>query len=215
MSEQRTPPAAIPAGVAIRRRRPLLDLAARRARPGSGSSIETLMTRSWRDPDLHLRQVRTPFAIVGGVATALYMPLRLTLDLDLLVIADDAPALHAELVGLGCRQVGTLAIGGTTWETPGMYRVDLIESTAPWAVAAVQHPRRSPTDLPVIDLPFLSLMKLESSRAQDIADLSRMLGAADGPTVDRVRAAVLAYRPDDAEDLESLIALGRLEFQAP
>jgi len=58
-------------------------------------------------------------------------------------------------------------------------------------------------------------MKLESSRAQDIADLSRMLGAADGPTVDRVRAAVLAYRPDDAEDLESLIALGRLEFQAP
>ncbi len=35
---------------------------------------------------LDLHRLRTPFVVVGGVATALYMPERATLDLDLLTI---------------------------------------------------------------------------------------------------------------------------------
>ena len=40
---------------------------------------------------------------------------------------------------------------------------------------------------PVLDLPYLVLMKLETSRAQDLADLSKMLGLAADDELDRTR----------------------------
>ncbi len=55
-------------------------------------------------------------------------------------------------------------------------------------------------------------MKLWASRAQDVADLSRMLGQADDATLEQVRAVVRAYRDEDLEDLESLILLGKQEL---
>ena len=57
-------------------------------------------------------------------------------------------------------------------------------------------------------------MKLQASRAQDGADLSRMLGQADDTTLDQVRATMRTYRSEDREDLESLILLGRQELSA-
>jgi cell division septum initiation protein DivIVA len=61
----------------------------------------------------------------------------------------------------------------------------------------------------------LILMKLASGRAQDIADMSRMLGQADEQLRSAVRDAVAKFRPEDMEDLESLIMLGDLELQQP
>jgi hypothetical protein len=66
----------------------------------------------------------------------------------------------------------------------------------------------------VLVLPYLVLMKLESSRLQDTADLSRMLGLASEEELARVRAVVARYAPGEADDLESLIYLGRLEALA-
>jgi hypothetical protein len=40
-----------------------------------------------------------------------------------------------------------------------------------------------------------------------------MLGGADEAALDEVRDAVRMYRPDDLNDLESLITLGKLEYQ--
>jgi len=54
------------------------------------------MDGNWVDAAA-LRQVRTPFVIVGGVATTLYMPRRLTQDLDIPVIVSDAAPLYREL----------------------------------------------------------------------------------------------------------------------
>ena len=54
-------------------------------------------------------------------------------------------------------------------------------------------------------------MKLEASRAQDLADVSRMLGGASEGELEPVRQVVGTYMPEAAEDLESLIALGRME----
>ena len=54
----------------------------------------------------------------------------------------------------------------------------MIESDADWVPEALATARRAPDGLPVIDLPYLVLMKLESGRTQDLADVSRMLGGA-------------------------------------
>ena len=52
------------------------------------------------------------------------------------------------------------------------------------------------------------------SRTLDLGDISRMLGAADEPTLDEVRAVVRDHLGEEnLGDLESLIALGRLEFE--
>ncbi|MCB0076362.1 MAG: hypothetical protein KDD73_02990 [Anaerolineales bacterium] len=46
---------------------------------------------------------------------------------------------------------------------------------------------------------------------QDWADLSRMMGWAAEKDVSQVRMIVAPYRPEDREDVESLIFLGRKE----
>ena len=198
------------------KRKAFLALALRRAQPGSGSASAFLQNRTWGELPvaLDLECITTPYLIVGGIATALYMPQRLTLDLNLLVVADDAPVLYRELVAAAYTQTGTLSIGRTNWRTPDGGVLDVIESREPWAPVAVRTPNRSPAGEPVIALPYLVLMKLVASRPQDLADLSRMLGAADEAMLDQVREAVRMYRPEDSADLESLITLGRLELAA-
>ena len=66
---------------------------------------------------------------------------------------------------------------------------------------------------PVLDLPYLVLMKMEMSRAQDLADLSKMLGLAAAEDLTRIREIVARYLPAALEDLESLIYLGGLEMK--
>ena len=54
-------------------------------------------------------------------------------------------------------------------------------------------------------------MKMESSRLQDLADISRMLGYASTQAIETARKVLKAYRPQDEEDFISLLELGRLE----
>ena len=58
-------------------------------------------------------------------------------------------------------------------------------------------------------------MKLTTTRTQDWADLSLMLGLASDKALNAVRSVVARYSPADSEDLESLIYLGNLEVQTP
>lgn len=164
---------------------------------------------------LDLHRLRTPFVIVGGVATALYMPQRVTLDVDLLVIPADELRLAEEIRQAGGIHQGSLTVGGSSWRFPDGSVLDVLVLTEPWVEAAVSSPNRAPTGLPVIALPYLVLMKLASGCAQDIADLSRMLGQADEHLRASVREVVAAFRPEDMEDLERLITLGDLELQEP
>jgi hypothetical protein len=172
--------------------------------------------RLWKETPvtLDLAHLHTPFVVVGGVATRLYMPFRVTLDLDLFVAAVEAPALYYELRQLGCAQEGTLSVGGTTWRTADSKPLITWLGQEPWAAEAVQQPNRAPDGTPVIALPYLVLLKLAANRAQDIADPSRMLGGADEAALQQIRDVVQHYRPADADDLESLILLGQLEYRA-
>ena len=195
------------------RRRLYIKIAQKRVRPGSGSGPQTLWARTWRQPVFDLRTILSvPFVIVGGVATRLYAPERMTDDLDVLIEEKWAAKTAEELRSAGCRVGGRLAVGGSHWVLPDGMALDVLESSENWAAKAIRQPMPGPEGLPVISLPYLILMKLRASRGIDIGDLTRILGAAGEDNLSKTRAVIAAYQEDAVEDLESLIALGKLEY---
>lgn len=185
------------------RRRFYIQMAKKRVRPGSGSGPETLWARTWRRPVFDLRTItKVSFVVIGGVATRLYAPERVTDDLDVLVEAKNADALADDIERAG---------GNSCCKLNGM-ALDVREEDAHWAAEAIANPASAPNGLPVISLPYLVLMKMQSGRAIDIGDLSRVLGAADEASLAETRRVVQSELADGVEDLEGLIYLGRLEY---
>ncbi|HXG42801.1 MAG TPA: hypothetical protein VNL95_08770 [Dehalococcoidia bacterium] len=166
-----------------------------------------------RWPDLADILKPLPWAVIGAVAARLYMPERSTRDLDVVVLAQDAPEARRRLRAAGYSYLGELTIGGSSWTSPDGVPVDLIEGRDPWWPQALAEAaaNRDAQGLPVLPLPYLVLTKLLSGRVQDLADITRMLGQADEESLTRVRALIAQHVPDAMEDLESLIALGKLE----
>lgn len=229
------------------RRAALLEIVERRAKPGGGTAPAVRARRTWSLPVPDLSPVLArPFAIVGGVATRLYMQERASPDLDILIDASDAAAVERALEGAGAVRLSDHSAGGSRWELPTMFATDLPEAAptwrelariggitgvgdrdasaafsprrldvlaldAPWVGPALRAPHMSPTGLPVLALPYLVLMKLTSGTSGDLDDLARMLGAANAGDLDATRAAVRAYRPAAADDLERLVAAGQRE----
>ena len=142
------------------------------------------------------------------------MPERTTLDTEILVLAGDQEAVEQELNVGGCQKLDVLAIGGSTWALPDSTILDVVISDALWVREAIEQPLQTTDDIPVIALPYLVLMKLYANRSQDIADITRMLGGADEHALVDVRAAVARHNPDAVNDIESVIVLGRLEYQS-
>ena len=196
------------------RRRILIDICMRRIRPGTGSAPEFLRRRTAMNPWPDLRPVLQgiPWAITGAVATRAYMPERATKDLDILVRREDGEEVRKRLEAAGYKVITPLAVPGFLFRSPEGVEVDVIFGDYPWIDEALAHPREDPAGYPVLDLPYLVLMKLESSRAQDTADVTRMLGLASDEELERVRKVVARYAPDALEDLEALIYLGQVEM---
>ena len=197
------------------RRRLLLDMAQRRAQLGTGSARVFLEHRTAvaRWPDLTPTLAGIPWAVVGAVATRAYMPARATQDLDILVAPADREKVRARLQRAGFLPVQDLAIGGMTWRSPTGALVHVIESHVAWVADALRSLGQDPQGLPVLDLPYLVLMKVHTGRAQDPADAARMLGLAPDALRREVRQVFQRWLPDALEDLESLIRLGDLEME--
>ncbi len=194
-------------------RQKFIQLTLRRVKPGSGSTNEFLTTRTWNKQVTDLRQlIQANYVIVGGVATRLYMPERMTDDLDILIHEDEATQVYLGLIEQNARRIGDLSIGGTSWELPDRTILDIITSNRAWVSTALLRPRIGGDGQPTIDLPFLVLMKLEASRTTDISDISRMLGQASDLELDEVRKTIEMYDRNSVEDLESLIQLGKIEM---
>lgn len=191
--------------------RDIIRMALHRVREESGGSRYST-GRRLPAPPLRKWLGDTPFVVIGGLATRLYMTERMTLDADILVRPRDEKRVIERLAGVGARQQGPLRPGGTSWNLPDRTILDVLVLERPWVEEAVENPVLDGHDnLPVIALPFLVLLKLESSRTQDLADIARMMGQADQETINQVRGTVRRYRPQDIEDLDSLIKLGTLE----
>jgi len=196
-----------------RKRRLMLDFCLRRARPGTGSSPEFLHRRTAMHPWPDLRSILQdiPWLIVGGVATRAYMPERATRDLDILIRRADGDAVWQKLQAAGYTRISELAIPGFIARSPEDVELDILYGDDAWLDEALQHPETDTAGYPVIGLPYLVLMKLASARAQDMADLARMLGLASETRLAQVRDVVRRYAPGEVEDLEALIYLGQLE----
>jgi hypothetical protein len=204
------------AGTKAKIRRDLIGLARRRARPGVGSALSLLRRRTalmqWPDLSPILGAIR--WAVVGAVATRHYAAERQTRDFDVAIRQADGARARARLRQAGYAFIEELRkeLKGA-WRSPDGLELDVIELDDPWAAEALEEAQanRDATGLPILPLPYLVLMKLEASRAIDVADLARMLGQAGNDALDRVRSVVSTYRPQDLEDLEHLIYLGKLE----
>ncbi len=104
---------------------------------------------------------------------------------------------------------------GFLLQSPKGVAVDILFGDYSWLEEALVHPQYDLAGYPVLDLPYLVLMKAESSRGRDFGDLTTMLGLASEKELDRVRAVVKRYAPDTTEDVESLIYLGQFEMKPP
>ena len=195
----------------------MIDMLKRRIRPGTGSSHEFMLMRTAMNPWPDLRPILKGinWVIIGGVATRAYMPERMTKDLEVLVHKSDGETVIKRLEQAGYRIVSRLAVPGYLMASPEGIEVDVLFGDYPWLRKALAHPADDPAGYPVIGMPYLILMKLAAQRAQDWADASRILGWAPDAHLDEVRAVVKQYAPEDVEDLESLIFLGKKEQEIP
>jgi hypothetical protein len=185
------------------RRRILIDICRRRIRPGTGSSLEFLQRRT----------AINPWVVIGAVATRAYMPERATGALDILVRREDGDEVRERLEAAGYTFVTDLAVPGFLFHSPEGVEVDVVLGDDPWLDEALAHPRQDPAGFPVLDLPYLVLMKMGSFRSLDLGDLTRMLGLASDEELAAVRAVVARYAPTETDDLESLIYLGCFEIR--
>src|SRR5207302_1091434 len=142
-----------------------------------------------------------------------YMPERMTNDLDILIHKRDSDEIRRRLTQSGAMTQGELAIGGSSWALSDGFPLDIMEWDESWVDTAIVEAQanRDGQGLPVLPLPYLVLIKFRASRAQDVADVVRMLGQATEDQLGATRALFAEWLPRDIGDLESLIALGRLE----
>jgi len=199
------------------KRRFMIDMVKRRIRPGTGSSHEFMRRRTAMDPWPDLRPILQgiDWVLIGGVATRAYMPERATKDMDILVHRDDGDVVIERLKQAGYEVVARLAVPGFLLRSPEGVEVDVIFGHYPWLREALAHPEHDMAGYPVIGLPYLVVLKMAAQRAQDWADVSRMLGWASEAELDAVRQVVARYTSEDRDDLESLIFLGRKEQEIP
>jgi len=162
-------------------------------------------------PDLRPVLEGLPWAIAGGVATRAYMPERMTQDLDILLHRRDCQEVWKRFREAGYAVADVLDAPCFVARSPE-FEIDVICAAFPWLEEALAAPRVDPAGYPVLDLPYLILMKLMANRGVDIGDMTRMLGLASEEELARVRAAAQQFSPEDVEDLETLILLGKREM---
>jgi len=124
------------------------------------------------------------------------------------------PEVRRRLAAAGLTYQGELSMGGTSWTLPDGMPLDVVELDEPWASEALKQAQtnRDAQSLPVLPLPYLVLMKFRAGRAQEVADVTHMLGQADETTLADVRGLFARHLPGDLDDLTSLIRLGQMEL---
>lgn len=168
-------------------------------------------------PDLRSILGSVPWVLVGGIALRAYMPERMTLDVDILIHEHDSSRARDMFVAAGYHVTGQLSIGGFSVriadgsEPP----IDVLTRADSWLNEALAAPMTDPAGYPVLARPYLTLLKLQAGRTQDLADVQRLLARTPAAERATTRELVAQENPDLVEDFESLCTLADLEFGPP
>jgi len=128
-----------------------------------------------------LKRINAPFALIGGLALPSHKVVRATQDVDLLIDADKADEIDAELAKLGYRCLHRSADAGNYVRDDE--RVDFLYASRPAArrlLATAREVRTSFGDLRVISTEGLIAFKLQAlvnnpRRTQDLEDIRALL----------------------------------------
>jgi hypothetical protein len=123
-----------------------------------------------------LRAAGIPFAVAGGFAVIEHGYERFTKDVDLLVYAGDLPRAMKALRAAGFRG-GRTPIGARMRDQRTNVDVDLLGTAFEGDERALARSGGARRLLPVIAVEHLVLMKLESGRTKDDADIVELLKA--------------------------------------
>ena len=146
------------------------------------------------------------YALIGGHAVTIHGHPRTTEDIDLLARPEDVGRIVEKLEGIHSKP---LSIGGVQIKVKGV-PVDIVAPRQPWVDPAVEAAERTRYGK-VISKPFLVLTKLWASRGeQDDTDILYVLRAMNSQEKQQTSRLVLHFLPNEAEDLESMLALAAL-----
>lgn len=169
----------------------------------------------WSAADTALKGI--PHAAFGAIAAMRYMPARGTDDLDIAVRHADLPKAEEALRAAGWKPAATLqlygGLSGKAWSDASRHDLDVIGLPGSWGEAAIRTATYDKaTEMRALTLPYSVLTKMISSRTKDVSDISRMLGSLSEARLVPVLAVMTKYMSrQDLEDVEQIVALGRLE----
>ncbi|MGI0482870.1 hypothetical protein ACN4EE_19050, partial [Geminocystis sp. CENA526] len=140
--------------LSLQKRQFFINLIKKRVKSGTGSSVEFLHKRTWTYPVSNLNSIITQasFVIVGGIATRLYMPERMTLDIDILIKAEDCEVVYQDLQNANSQKIGDLSISGSQWQLADNTSLDVLVGEDEWVAEAISIPNYAPDGLPIIAL---------------------------------------------------------------
>jgi hypothetical protein len=190
--------------------------------PGTGSDLAALMVAErpvapvWVELDAAFGIL--PHAVIGAVACNSHMPPRYTSDIDFAIAVADSERTVSQLEAAGWVRTGELALRppltGWAWKDARGRGVEVIAVPGNFGVTLVEAAQEAAMGgLPLAGLAHLVTLKMLAARAQDAADISRMMGHQDQFSVETVRSVVTkVLGRGEIEDLDQLIELGRLEY---
>ena len=121
-----------------------------------------------------LRSARIRFAVAGGFAVIEHGYERFTKDIDLLVHSSDLER-AIEVLRTAKFTGGRTPLGADMRDPETSVEIDLIGTPFAGDERALVRARRARQSLPVISAPHLILMKLETGRTKDYADVVELL----------------------------------------
>jgi hypothetical protein len=155
-----------------------------------------------------LREAEIPFAVAGGFAVIEHGYERFTKDVDLLVYAGDLSRAMKVLRAAGFRG-GRTPVGARMRDERTKVDVDLLGTAFEGDERALARSSRARRLLPVIPVEHLILMKLETGRIQDDADVVALLKSGASPST--VRRYLHSTWPELLPRFRQLAAQARTE----
>ncbi|PDW00158.1 hypothetical protein CJ255_21040 [Candidatus Viridilinea mediisalina] len=147
------------------------------------------------------------------MALRAYIPERMTLDVDIIIHADDEAPARAAFGAAGYRITGPLSIGGfTAHPSDSTAPIDVLTSTAHWLEEALTTPSFDTAGFPVMPRPYLILLKLQAGRSQDLADIQRLLRGTSAEERSHMHAMIAHEAHDLVADFDALCTLADLEY---